>query len=162
MRGERARVPGSTPRRTAGGPASRIHWDRLGRVLLVLVMFAVLAWYVQPAINFFNAWRGANAERVQLHQLSVEHTQLVKKAACVSDAQHQTGREPPVQRYLQRIVVRVAHEQIFGNVVEAEVLPHELGQQGVGTSQVFSVGSWFWGRNAAPNGTGLKFIVSSR
>ncbi len=54
-------------------------------MLLVLVMFAVLAWYVQPAINFFDAWRGANAERVQLHQLSEEHTQLVKKAASLKN-----------------------------------------------------------------------------
>jgi cell division protein FtsB len=54
-------------------------------VILVLVIFAVLAWYVQPALNFFNAWRGANAERVQLHQLSEEHTQLVKRAASLKN-----------------------------------------------------------------------------
>jgi cell division protein FtsB len=54
-------------------------------VILVLVIFAVLAWYVQPAINFFDAWRGANAERSQLHQLSEEHTQLVQKAASLNN-----------------------------------------------------------------------------
>jgi cell division protein FtsB len=54
-------------------------------VLLVLVLFAVLAWYVQPAINFFDAWRGANAERASLHQLSEEHTRLVAKAASLKD-----------------------------------------------------------------------------
>lgn len=54
-------------------------------MLLVLVIFAVLAWYVQPTINFFDAWRSANAERSQLHQLSEEHTQLVKKAASLKN-----------------------------------------------------------------------------
>jgi cell division protein FtsB len=53
--------------------------------MLVLVIFAVLAWYVQPAINFFDAWRGANDERAQLHQLSEEHTRLVAKAASLKD-----------------------------------------------------------------------------
>jgi len=54
-------------------------------VILVLVMFAVLASYVKPAIGFFDAWRGANDERAQLHQLSVEHTQLVKRAASLKN-----------------------------------------------------------------------------
>jgi hypothetical protein len=72
-------------RRTGAGPASRIHWDRLGRVILVLVLFAVLASYVRPAIGFFDAWRGANDERAQLHQLSEEHTRLVAKAAALKN-----------------------------------------------------------------------------
>ena len=54
-------------------------------MILVLVMFAVLASYVKPAIGFFDAWRGANDERAQLHQLSVEHTQLVKRAASLKN-----------------------------------------------------------------------------
>jgi cell division protein FtsB len=54
-------------------------------VILVLVLFAVLASYVRPAIGFFDAWRGANDERAQLHQLSEEHTRLVAKAAALNN-----------------------------------------------------------------------------
>ena len=54
-------------------------------MILVLVLFAVLASYVKPAFSFFDAWRGANAERSQLHQLSVEHTRLVAKAAALKN-----------------------------------------------------------------------------
>ncbi len=47
----RARVaPRSGP---GGAPASRIQWDRVARIALVLVLFAVLASYVKPAINVY-------------------------------------------------------------------------------------------------------------
>ena len=67
--------------RSGGRAASRIHWDRLGRVVLVLVLFAILASYVSPLINFIDAWRGSHVERSQLQALSQQHANLVKKAA---------------------------------------------------------------------------------
>jgi cell division protein FtsB len=74
------------PRRAAPGrPASRIHWDRLGRVLLVLVLFAILAYYVNPVVNFVDAWRGSRAERAELQELSREHSRLVDRAASLKD-----------------------------------------------------------------------------
>ena len=56
-------------RRSAGGSASRIRWDKLGRVVLVLVLFAVLASYIGPTIGFVQAWRGSGAKREQLQAL---------------------------------------------------------------------------------------------
>ncbi len=67
--------------RTQGRPASRIRWDRLGRVVLVLVLFGVLASYVNPLVNFVDAWHGSREERSQLQELSQEHSRLVAKAA---------------------------------------------------------------------------------
>ena len=50
-------------RRTRGRPASRIHWDRLGRVVLVLVLFVILFSYINPVVNFVDAWRDSHAQR---------------------------------------------------------------------------------------------------
>jgi cell division protein FtsB len=62
--------------RTRGGSASRIRWDRLGRVVLVIVLFAVLASYINPAVNFIDAWRDSRAEYSQLRDLRSENAKL--------------------------------------------------------------------------------------
>ncbi len=80
-----ARAYRVAPRRpVAGRPASRIHWDRLGRVLLVLVLFGIMVSYVNPVAGFVDAWRGSHAERSELQSLSREHTRLVAKAASLN------------------------------------------------------------------------------
>lgn len=50
-------------------------------MVLVVVLFAILASYVNPAVNFFDAWRGSHDERSQLAALSREHGRLVARAA---------------------------------------------------------------------------------
>jgi cell division protein FtsB len=74
-------------RRAAGRPASRIHWDRLGRVVLVIVLFAVLVSYVSPVLNFVDAWRDSRAERSQLVDLIREHKMVAAKATSLKDPQ---------------------------------------------------------------------------
>lgn len=70
------------PRRgRRGRQASRIQWDRVGRVALVLVLFAVLASYIGPTINFFDAWRGSKAEQAHLAALREQSVMLHKRAA---------------------------------------------------------------------------------
>jgi cell division protein FtsB len=66
------------PRRTPrdGLPISRVHWDRLGRTLLVLVLFAVLASYVKPLMNYAGQWRTSHHERARLHRLEAENHRL--------------------------------------------------------------------------------------
>jgi hypothetical protein len=66
--------------RRAGRPASRIQWDRVGRVALVLVLFFVLISYVGPAINFFDAWRGSKSQQAHLTQLHEENAKLRQRA----------------------------------------------------------------------------------
>jgi cell division protein FtsB len=75
-RGYRLRT---TPRRRGRG-GSRIRWDKLGRVVLVLVLFAILASYVNPVLNFIDAWQDSRAERVQLQELQRENAQLRSQA----------------------------------------------------------------------------------
>jgi cell division protein FtsB len=72
----RARV---APRRSSRR-GSRIHWDRVGRVALVLVIFAVLASYVRPAINVFDTWRESSAAETRLAELKAENERLQRRA----------------------------------------------------------------------------------
>jgi hypothetical protein len=65
-----ARKPG--PRRSA----SRIHWDRVGRVALTLVLFAVLYSYLNPVIDFVKTYTTTTAARIQLHEAQHENTRL--------------------------------------------------------------------------------------
>lgn len=62
--------------RTGGSPASRVRWDKVGRVVLVLVLFAVLASYVSPALNFLDAWRDSRSEYANLAALRQENAKL--------------------------------------------------------------------------------------
>jgi len=90
-RGYRMR-PAPRRRRSSGG--SRIQWDRLGRVLLVLVFFLVLAWYVNPVVNFIDAWKDSRAERTNLVELKSENAELRKRAAGLDgpDAEERAAR----------------------------------------------------------------------
>jgi hypothetical protein len=55
---------------------SRIHWDRVGRVALCLVLLAVLYSYLNPLIDFVKTYTATTAARIQLHQAQRENTRL--------------------------------------------------------------------------------------
>ena len=71
--------------RPRGERRTRIHWDRLGRIVLVLVFFAILFSYISPVMNFFDAWRGSHDTDSQLQALQLEHKRLATKAATLKD-----------------------------------------------------------------------------
>ena len=82
-----ARAYRVAPRRQARGrPASRIHWDKLGRVVLVIVLFVILFSYVNPAVNFIDAWRDSRAQRSEVVELRKEHERLAARAAALDDS----------------------------------------------------------------------------
>ena len=62
------------------GP-SRIRWDRLGRIALVLVLFLVLVSYLNPLVNLLQAWQGSKSSESQLAQLKQERVDLTQAAA---------------------------------------------------------------------------------
>jgi cell division protein FtsB len=78
-----ARAYRVSPRRR--GRRTRIHWDRLGRIALVLVFFAILFSYISPVTNFVDAWRGSHDTDAQLQALKREHSRLAAKAASLED-----------------------------------------------------------------------------
>jgi cell division protein FtsB len=83
-------------RRTASGRTySRVRWDRVGRVTLVIVLFAVLASYFNPLVNFVDAWRDSKTERARLVDLKRENTELEQRSA---DLAHSTVLENEARR----------------------------------------------------------------
>lgn len=84
------------PRRSrAGRPASRIDWERAGRIALVIVLFAILVLYVNPFVNFVDAWRDSRTESAQLAGLKAENQKLRERAETLSspDAAELGARE---------------------------------------------------------------------
>jgi cell division protein FtsB len=55
---------------------SRIKWDRVGRIALVLVLFAVAYSYLNPAINLFETYRSTTAAKAEFHSLLQENKRL--------------------------------------------------------------------------------------
>lgn len=60
------------------GP-SRIRWDRLGRIALVLVLFGVMVSYLNPLVNLLQAWQGSKSSEAQLAQLKHEKVELTNR-----------------------------------------------------------------------------------
>ena len=71
------RRPAARKRRPAArsGP-SRVKWDRIGRIALVLVLAAVLYSYLNPAIDFVKTYTATTAAKAQLHELLHENRRL--------------------------------------------------------------------------------------
>jgi cell division protein FtsB len=70
----------AAPRRRARRK-SGINWDRLGRVALVIVLFAVAFSYLNPAVNLFHAWQDSKSAKQHLIELRQENQQLQSQAA---------------------------------------------------------------------------------
>jgi len=61
--------------RRRAGP-SRIRWDRVGRIALVLVLFGVTISYLNPVVNLVDAWRDSKASEERLAELKAEKQRL--------------------------------------------------------------------------------------
>jgi cell division protein FtsB len=69
-------------RTLAARRAATVRWDRVGRVALLLLLGVVLLLYVNPAINYFQTWRAADAKRAEVDRLDKENKRLkARKAA---------------------------------------------------------------------------------
>jgi cell division protein FtsB len=66
------------------GP-SRVRWDRIGRVALVLVLFGVMVSYLNPAVNLFDAWRNSHAGREKLADLKQQNAALHQQLDSAQD-----------------------------------------------------------------------------
>jgi cell division protein FtsB len=71
------RRPAARKRRPgARGAPSRIKWDRVGRIALVLVLFAVAYSYLNPAIDLFKTYQSTTAAKAEFHELLRENKRL--------------------------------------------------------------------------------------
>lgn len=80
------RRPAARKRRPAArSGASRIKWDRVGRVALTLVLAAVLYSYLNPAIDFVKTYTGTTAAKAQFHELLRENKHLHQRIQSSAD-----------------------------------------------------------------------------
>jgi cell division protein FtsB len=63
-----------------------VDWERLGRFSLVLILFVILALYINPIVNFVDAWRDSGAEQAQLADLKQENQELKARAATLENS----------------------------------------------------------------------------
>lgn len=75
------------PRSRSRGRGSRIDWERAGRIALVLVLFLVVALYINPAAGFIDAWQESKAQRVSLAQEKQANEELKKRLAAISSSE---------------------------------------------------------------------------
>ena len=76
------------------GP-SRIRWDRVGRIALVLVLFGVMVSYLNPMVNLLQAWQGSKSsdqELAQLKQQKVELTRQLRDASSPASLEREARR----------------------------------------------------------------------
>jgi cell division protein FtsB len=69
------RAPARHRVRRRVGP-SRVRWDKVGRLALVLVLFGVLVSYLNPVVNLVDAWRDSKASEERLVELKTENQRL--------------------------------------------------------------------------------------
>jgi hypothetical protein len=88
----RKRVSSSSRRRPAARrkPAprrggSRIHWDRVGRIALTLVLAAVLYSYLNPAIELVRTYTATTAAKAELHKMLDENRRLHNRVQSAED-----------------------------------------------------------------------------
>jgi hypothetical protein len=80
------RRPAARKRRPAArSGASRIKWDRVGRVALTVVLVAVLYSYLGPSINFVKTYTGTTAAKAKLHKLLKEDRRLHNRIQSADD-----------------------------------------------------------------------------
>jgi cell division protein FtsB len=67
----------------------------VGRVALVLVLAAIIASYVKPALNFFDAWNDSKTEHSSLADLRTENQRLKQRATAIEgpDAAERAARK---------------------------------------------------------------------
>lgn len=75
------------PRRkpAARRTASRIHWDRVGRVALTFVLLAVLYSYLNPAIDFVKTYTATSEAKAKRGELQAENTRLHRRIQGADD-----------------------------------------------------------------------------
>ena len=74
------RRPAARKRRPAArSGASRVNWDRLGRIALTVVLAAVLYSYLHPALDFVNTYRSTSQAKVTFHEALKENKRLHRR-----------------------------------------------------------------------------------
>jgi cell division protein FtsB len=79
------RRPAARRKPAARRGASRVNWDRVGRIALTVVLAAVLYSYLNPAIDFVKTYTATTAAKAQLHELQRDNTRLHNRIQSADD-----------------------------------------------------------------------------
>ncbi len=72
------RTRSSAPRGTAGlRAAARVRWDRLGRIAMLLVLFALMFLYLGTGLHMLSTWRQSHRASARVAAMQSEHKRLV-------------------------------------------------------------------------------------
>jgi cell division protein FtsB len=63
----------------------RIRWDKVGRVLLLVVLAVVLGLYVQEALAYLSVRSEANQQAAIVHQLTRANARLARQQRSLND-----------------------------------------------------------------------------
>jgi cell division protein FtsB len=61
-----------------------IHWHRVGRVALLVVLFVILLLYIRPVVHWLQQRSTAAHSRADLRRLEEEHDRLARRLRSVS------------------------------------------------------------------------------
>lgn len=79
-----ARAPTRT-RRVRPGAGSRVRWDRVGRLALLLTLGVILLLYISPAKHWIEQSSTAKAQDAELRELTEENRELRARAEQLRD-----------------------------------------------------------------------------
>ena len=79
------RRPAARRKPAARRGASRVNWDRVGRIALTLVLVAVFYSYLNPAIDFVKTYTATTAAKAELHELLGENRTLHNRIQSADD-----------------------------------------------------------------------------
>jgi hypothetical protein len=65
--------------------ASRIQWDRVGRIALTVVLAAVIYSYLNPAIELVRTYTATTAAKAELHEQLAENKRLHRRIQSADD-----------------------------------------------------------------------------
>jgi cell division protein FtsB len=79
------RRPAPRRRPAARRGASRVNWDRVGRIALTVVLAAVLYSYLNPAIDFVKTYTATTAAKAEFHEMLRENKRLHNRIQTAED-----------------------------------------------------------------------------
>jgi hypothetical protein len=82
---QRPRRPAARRRPAPRRGASRIQWDRVGRIALTIVLAAVLYSYLNPAIDLVRTYTATTAAKAELHEMLAENKRLHRRIQSADD-----------------------------------------------------------------------------
>jgi cell division protein FtsB len=104
--GARSGARRKRPARRSGSPFEGVRWDRIGRVALLMVLFALLYLYLSAGVRLFTTWSTEHRDNAAVAVLQREHARLARQHASL-------GRQATLEAEARRLGMIKTGEQPF-------------------------------------------------